>query len=292
MKVLVVGDLVDDIGVRPTGEVTAASDTRAQIRMTPGGSAANVAAWLGHLGADVTFVGRCGADAVERHTRALRTFGVDARIASDPDLPTATIVLLLDAEGERTMYVDRAANSRLTTTDVPDDAWEGAAWLHLTGYTLFDEATRPVALDLIARARERGVKVSIDPSTVSFLREVGGDTFRDWIDGADLIVPNLDEARVLAGSRGAQIDLDHLAARFGHVVVTLGRMGAAYLSGDVREQVTAPRIDVVDTTGAGDAFAAGFLAAWVRSPEPRAALESGRAAAERSIMLRGARPVR
>lgn len=289
-RILVVGDLVDDIGVRPLGEVTDASDTRAEIRMTPGGSAANVAAWLGHLGADVVFVGRCGADAVDRHAAALAAFGVDALLAADPELPTATIVLTLDAEGERTMYVDRAANAAMTVRDVPDDAWRGVTWLHLTGYTFFDPATRPVALALIDYAGRRGIGVSVDPSTVSFLREVGAEEFLGWIGGVDLILPNLDEARVLAGSRGAQIDLDALGARFPHVVVTLGRMGAAYLGGEVREQVTAPHIDVVDTTGAGDAFAAGFLARWTTDPDPRAALESGRAAAERSITLRGARP--
>ncbi len=101
---------------------------------------------------------------------------------------------------------------------------------------------------------------------------------------------------MLVDSRGPQIDLDHLATRFGGVVVTLGSMGAAFL-GDVdgverREQVTAPRTSVVDTTGAGDAFAAGFLACWLR-PGPRdvrGALESGRAVAERCIAVRGARP--
>lgn len=289
-RVLVVGDVVDDISVRALGAVTAASDTTAEIRMRPGGSAANVAAWLGHLGTDVVFCGRVGADAVERHAAALTSSGVEAHLAGDPDRATATIVLQLDAEGERTMFVDRGANGGLEASDVPEPVWQGVTWLHVTGYSFFDAGVRPVAQELVAEARRRGAGVSVDPSSVAFLRAAGGDTFLDWVDGVDGLLPNLDEARVLSGSTGPQIDLEALAARFPHVVVTLGRMGAAYLGGDVRAQVTAPRVDVADTTGAGDAFAAGFLTAHLRGAAPEAALDAGRSAAETCVTHLGARP--
>ncbi|GAA0198108.1 PfkB family carbohydrate kinase [Cytobacillus oceanisediminis] len=294
MTILVVGDVVDDISVQPLAEVTPASDTPATIRMAPGGSAANVAAWLGSLGVPTRFVGRVGADAVERHAAALQAHGVDVRLAADPELPTATILLQLDEVGERTMFVDRGANTRLQAADVPPEAWDGVTWLHLTGYSFFDEGTRSMALGLVAQARARGAGVSIDPSTVSFLRACGGATFLDWVDGADLAFPNIDEARVLVDARGPQIDLDALAGRFGAVVVTLGSMGAAFIGSvdgaPVREQLTAPRTSVVDTTGAGDAFAAGFLSVWVRRHDPVPALEAGRSAAERCIAALGARP--
>ncbi len=288
-RVLVVGDLVDDISVRVLDDVTAASDTNAEIRLRPGGSAGNVAAWLGHLGADVVFCGRVGVDAVDRHARALTEYGVEAHVAGDPGT-TATIVLQLDREGERTMFVDRGANRGLVTDDVPPEAWTDITWLHLTGYTFFDPATRPVATDLLAEARRRDVRVSVDPSSLAFLRAAGAEEFLGWIDGADLVFPNIDEARVLIGATGPQIDLDALAARFPHVVVTLGSMGAAYLGGNERAQITAPRIDVVDTTGAGDAFAAGFLARWIAGATPEDALHGGRAAAETCVTQLGARP--
>ncbi len=289
-RVLVVGDLVDDISVRVLDDVTAASDTNAEIRMRPGGSAGNVAAWLGHLGTDVVFCGRVGADAVDRHTRALADCRVKPYIAGDPDRTTATIVLQLDREGERTMFVDRGANRGLVPEDVPDEAWRDVTWLHLTGYSFFDSDTRQVAIELLAEARRRGARVSVDPCSVAFLRMAGVEDFLGWIDGVDLVFPNLDEARALVGSTGPQIDLDTLAARFAHVVVTLGSMGAAYLAGAERVQVTAPRVEVVDTTGAGDAFAAGFLARWVDGAEPEAALDGGRAAAEECVAQLGARP--
>lgn len=286
-----VGDLVDDISVRVLDDVTVASDTNAEIRMRPGGSAGNVAAWLGHLGADAVFCGRVGADAIDRHMLPLVECGVETHLAGDLDRTTATIVLQLDQQGERTMFVDRGANAGLVLDDVPPEGWRDVTWLHLTGYTFFDSATRPVALALVADARRRGVGVSVDPSSVAFLRTAGADHFLGWIDGVDVVLPNLDEARLLVGSTGPQIDLDALATRFPHVVVTLGSMGAAYVGGSERTQVTAPRVDVVDTTGAGDAFAAGFLSRWIDGVAPDAALESGRAAAETCVTRLGARPV-
>ncbi|MCW2842025.1 MAG: hypothetical protein JWR55_3508 [Aeromicrobium sp.] len=272
--ILVVGDLVDDIGVRPLGTVNAASDTVSEIRMTAGGSAANVAAWLGHLGAPVRFVGRCGTDAVGRHTAALEAYGVDARISGDPDLPTATIVLTLDDAADRTMYVDRAANTTLTDEHVPADVWDDVTWLHLTGYSFFDDGVRPVVLRLVAEARRRGAGVSIDPSSLGFLEAVGRDAVLGWLSGADLVLPNEDEQRFL------QLSGDG-------VVLTRGARGASFGS----RTVPAVGADVVDTVGAGDAFAAGFLSRWTVDRDAAKALQAGAEAAARCVSVRGARPV-
>lgn len=271
--ILVVGDLVDDIGVRPLGTVNAASDTVSEIRMTAGGSAANVAAWLGHLGAPVRFVGRCGADAVDRHAAALAAYGVDARITGDPDLPTATIVLTLDDAADRTMYVDRAANTTLTDEHVPDDVWDDVTWLHLTGYSFFDDGVRPVVLRLVEEARRRGAGVSIDPSSLGFLRAAGLDAVLDWLAGADLVLPNEDEQGFL------QLSGDG-------VVLTLGPRGATFAG----HEVAALDADVVDTVGAGDAFAAGFLSSWTQQRDATSALRTGAETAARCVSARGARP--
>ncbi len=288
--ILVVGDVVDDIGVLPLEPVSPRTDTRAQIRMTPGGSAANTAAWLGFLGADVRFLGKAGLDGAARHASALANFGVDARIATAVAEPTATIVVTLDDDADRTMYVDRAANSTLTADDVPDDVWDDVTWLHLSGYTYFDPATRAVARALAADARERGIGTSVDPGSVAFLRQVGAVAFLDWTEGIDLILPNADEARLLAESTGPFIDHDRLSARFAHVVVTMGATGAVYVGPDGREQAVAPRVPVIDTTGAGDAFTAGFLAEWTTERDAARALAGGTGAASRCIQMRGARP--
>ncbi|GAA3522516.1 PfkB family carbohydrate kinase [Aeromicrobium panaciterrae] len=272
--ILVVGDVVDDIGVRPLGTVNAASDTESEIRMTPGGSAANVAAWLGHLGTYARFVGRAGADGVQRHVDALTAYGVDARITSDPALPTATIVLTLDDAADRTMYVDRAANTTLRAADFPADIWNEIEWLHLTGYSFFDPGVRPIVLELMAEARRRSIGISVDPSSLGFLEAAGRDEFTSWVADADLLFPNDDEQGFL------QLQ--------GDVVVTLGPAGARF--GD--HTVAASATDVVDTTGAGDAFCAGFLSVWTKNRDPEAALAAGARVAAECVALRGARPVR
>lgn len=289
-RVLVVGDVVDDLVVRPLGTITEASDTAAQIRRSHGGSAANVAAWLGHLGADVRFAGRAGLDGAKRHAAALAAYGVDARIAADPDLPTATIVVTLDGEGERTMYVDRAANTTLAASDLSDDLLDGVGWLHLTGYSLFDDAVRPAVLDLAERARERGCGISVDPSSVGFLTGCGVAPFLDWVAGADVLLPNLPEAQFLTGESDPERAAASLAARFPTVVVTQGTDGAVLADADGLRRATASPTDVVDTTGAGDAFCAGFLSIWVDNPDGEAALAAGTATASRLVAKLGARP--
>ncbi len=272
--ILVVGDVVDDIGVRPLGTINAASDTESEIRMTPGGSAANVAAWLGHLGSYARFIGKAGSDGVVRHVDALTAYGVDARITADPVLPTATIVLTLDDAADRTMYVDRAANRTLRTTDLPTDLWNEIEWLHLTGYSFFDDGVRPTVIELMAEARRRKIGVSVDPSSLGFLEVAGRDEFIGWVGDADLLFPNDDEQGFLR--------LD------GDVVVTLGPAGATF----GEHAVPATPAEVIDTTGAGDAFCAGFLSVWTKQRDAAKALAAGADAAAQCVAVRGARPLR
>lgn len=281
-RILVVGDVVDDVVVRPLGDVTRASDTDAEIRRSDGGSAANVAAWLGHLGADVRFVGRAGVDGARRHAASLAAYGVDARISADPDLPTATLVALLDPTAERTMYVDRAANATLSAADLGDDVLDGVGWVHVTGYSLFDDGVRPIVLDLVSRARDRGCRWSVDPSSVAFLAAC--PDFLAWIADADLLLPNEDEARELTGLSPTEATA---SLPFPEVVVKLGADGALSSAGS---RVTAAPVSPVDTTGAGDAFAAGFLRVRVEGGNTDEALASGAAAGARAVTKLGARP--
>ena len=289
-RVLVVGDVVDDVLVRPLGETAVASDTEAEIDRQPGGSAANVAAWLGHAGADVVFVGRVGAQDVRRHTAALAAYGVDARLAPDEHRRTAAIVLLVDPAGERTMYVDRGANAGLVPSDVPDAGWQDTGWLHLTGYTFFDPAVRPTARHLVERAVALGVQVSVDPSSSAFLRAADG-AFLGWVEGASLVTPNLEEAIVLTGRSAPEEAARALLAYVPEVVVTCGRDGVLWTSRSSGPLwVGAISTEIIDTTGAGDAFCAGLLAARARGAGLTEQLGAGvRLAAEAASRL-GGRP--
>ena len=290
-RVLVVGDVVDDVLVRPLGATAVASDTEAEIDQQPGGSAANVAAWLGHTGADVVFVGRVGAQDVRRHTAALAAYGVDVRLAADDHRRTAAIVLLVDPAGERTMYVDRGANAGLVSGDVPGDAWRDVGWLHLTGYTFFDPAVRAAARHLVEQAVALDVQVSVDPSSSAFLRAADGD-FIGWVEGASLLTPNLDEAVTLSGRKAPEEAARALLAYVPEVVVTCGRDGVLWM--DRRSDplwARAISTEVIDTTGAGDAFCAGLLAARARGASLTEQLEAGvRLAAEAASRLGGRPP--
>ena len=291
-RVLVVGDLVDDVLVRPLGPTAAASDTEAEIDRQPGGSAANVAAWLARAGTEVTFVGRAGRDAAGRHAASLAAHGVDARVVADDTLSTAAIVLLVDVTGERTMYVDRGANAGLTSADIPDDAWQATGWLHLTGYTFFDPAVRDVATGLVARAVTAGIGVSLDPSSSAFLHKVGPDVFLGWVAGTSLVTPNLDEAAVLTGTSDPVHAAQALLAHFPEVVVTCGGDGVVWCGRDADPVwCKAVTTEVADTTGAGDAFCAGLLAARCAGASVAEQLTAGVALAAEAASRLGARPL-
>lgn len=289
--VLVVGDVVDDVLVRARGPATRGSDTVAEIVSRPGGSAANVACWVARAGGTARFVGRVGAGDVGRHAAALTMHGVQPVLAADQDRPTATIVLLVDTEGERTMYVDRGANAGLALADVGAARWHDVGWLHLTGYSFFDPGVRAVARALVDEAHDRGIGVSVDPSSTAFLRECGPDVFLDWVSGVELLLPNLDEARLLAGRDDPDAAARGLLEHAAEVVITCGRDGAVRIGRDGDPVWTeAVPADVVDTTGAGDAFCGGLLATRTAGAAIADQLAAGTRLAAEAVSRLGARP--
>jgi sugar/nucleoside kinase (ribokinase family) len=263
-NILVVGDVINDILVEAPGPIAAGEDNPAVIRTRPGGSAANQAAWLGWMGANVTFAGRVGAGDVEFHRAELARFGVRAHLAADEAASTGSIVVLVGADGERTFLTDRGANLRLAASDVPAALLDDVALLHLTGYTLFEPGPREVALGLIARARSRGIPFTVDLASAAFLANLAPGEFLRWTDGAAACFANRDEAAMVASAADVPDAAAFLARHYDAVVVKLGADGAllATAGADARRFPARPAT-VRDTTGAGDAFCAGFLAAWL-----------------------------
>jgi sugar/nucleoside kinase (ribokinase family) len=296
-RVLVCGDVINDILVETSAPLVEGQDNPAAITARPGGSAANQAAWMATLGLDVIFAGRAGAQDAGFHRQELARFGVASRLAADESVPTGSIVVLVGPDGERTMVTDRGANLRLRPSDVPAALLDGAALLHLTGYSFFDPAPRAVALGLIAQARQRGVPFTVDPGSAAFLAMLAPGEFLGWTRDAAVCFPNLDEAAVLAGTAaGRQADPATMAAvltrYYQAVVVKLGAEGAlAASAGAEPERVAARSAAVRDTTGAGDAFCAGFLAAWLTGSPMTAAVRAGAEAAAVAVSGLGGRPV-
>jgi len=273
-RVVVVGDVAVDVLVEPSTPAVPGADVPARIRTTAGGAGANTAAWLAHLGADVTMVARVGDDAAGRAAaEELRAAGVRPVLAVDPDHPTCTVVALL-GDGDRTLLSDRGAAAHLCPADLP--ALDGVDHLHLSGYVLLDASSRAAGLAALAAARTAGISTSVDPQAAPALTPA----FREWVRGVDLLLPNADELRVLGGP------VDGVAA----VVVTHGAEAAAWEDAEGRWEVRPPRVDVIDATGAGDAFNAGVLATWLQGAGPVAALTAGCAAGARAVAGLGARP--
>lgn len=289
MTVVVVGDVMDDVLVRPRTRVSPGSDTGSEIRRSPGGSGANQAAWLASLGVPVRFFGRCGAADAERHAAALQRAGVDARLAADGAAPTGTVVVLV-VDGERNMFTDRAANANLAPADLPPSL-EGVAHLHLSGYPLLDPSSREHVARLLRAAGDSGVPVSVDPSSESGLRATGPGEFLAVTGGAAVAFPNGAEARLLSGRPDCEAAAIALTEHYLTVAVKLGADGAVVACrGDAPFHVPARPAEVVDTTGAGDAFCAGFLAAYLRGARPAAAAGAAVEAAARAVTRLGARP--
>ncbi|MCU1639538.1 MAG: hypothetical protein JWL94_2185 [Microbacteriaceae bacterium] len=289
-RIVVFGDVIDDIVVVPSGPIRTDTDTPASIRHCPGGSAANVAAWLGSLGAPVDFVGVVGEGDLARHCALMRGGGIRPLLGAHRTLPTGAIVVLVDGE-RRSMLTERGANASLDPRSVTDELLDAAGLLHLSGYNVMDSAD-PVALrNLIARAVERGVDISVDPGSAGNLADFGAKRFLDAISGARLLFPNLEEGRVLTGASDPELVAMSLARRFSVVALTLGRDGVVVASGDSTTRVAAVSASITDPTGAGDAFCAGFLASWMRDRDAVSAANAGVRLAAGAVAVSGGRPV-
>ncbi|MEU4556779.1 PfkB family carbohydrate kinase [Actinoplanes sp. NPDC023936] len=310
--IIVVGDLVTDVLVEHDGPVRAGSDTDAAIRVGGGGQAANTAAWLAHAGHPVTLVSAVGDDAAGRDRVAeLSGAGVRCAVQVCPGAATGSVVVLTSA-GERTMITDRGASLLLGpahVTSVIDDAPAGTH-VHLSGYPLLHAGSRDAGLAALAAAARRGLPVSVDAASAAPLRSVGATAFLAWVRGVALLLCNADEADVLAGPsvadpdpsalpggpdpsalRGAGAQARRLTAHVANAVVKQGAAGSVWAGRD--GSVFAGRARAVpmkDPTGAGDAFAAGLLAAWCSGAAPAAALAAGAELGARAVSVLGARP--
>jgi sugar/nucleoside kinase (ribokinase family) len=274
--IVVLGEVMTDVIAVHDGRLAVASDTPARITLQPGGAGANTAAWLAHAGVPVALIARTGDDsAAELALKGLD--GVDLRVARDAERPTGTCIVLVAPGGERTMLPDPGANAALSASDLHDDLFEAGNVLHVSGYSLMRAGSRGAALEAMARARAAGMPVSVDPASAALLR--ADPAFLDRARPVDLLLPNADELDALDdGLPGVK-----------ETVVKLGAAGARWSDGAHSVSTRAlPVDDVVDTTGAGDAVAAGFLSAW--PGDPREALAAGARLAAQAVSRSGGRP--
>ena len=261
------GDLLLDVIVRLDGPIASDTDTYGRTSVGAGGQAANVAAWVATLGGCARFVGKRARDAAGAIASAeLRRHGVDVQ-GPEVEGGTGTVVSIATPGGERTMLTDRG----VAPTFAPDEldiAWvQGCEWLHVPTYSLACSPLRETALRAL-RAVER---VSIDLSGTVALEQAGVQFVRNLVEDRPLTVVFGNEAEVLL--------LGPVPAAA--LVVKRGARGVLLRTNSDAHELPASDAEVVDTTGAGDAFAAGYLVGGVEL-----ALE----AAARCVAKAGAMP--
>ena len=265
-SVVVLGDLVMDVVLAPARELERGTDVPGRALLRQGGSAASTARWLGRLGARTTFITAVGRDAPGRAlVAAVKADGVAVRAVHVAGARTGRIGVLVEPGGERSFVADRGAADRLRPEDLRAGWFRGADALHMPAYSLLGSPLGDAGLEATRMARAAGALVTIDLASVGPLLSVGRRAAIQLLRDAapDLLFATADEAEALIGARRTDglLDLAPIA------IVKRGRKGATVLTrlGDerLRFEVLTMSIAAADSTGAGDAFDAGFLNAWL-----------------------------
>ena len=294
-RIVVVGVLVLDVVLAPHRALESATDVPGRIALRQGGSAATTARWLARRGARVTLVSAIGRDAPGRAlVEAVRRDGVAVRVRRVAGARTGRIGVLVAPDGERSFVADRGAADLLSPDHLRPGWFAGAALLHLPAYSLLGEPLGRTGRRAIELARAAGALVTVDAASVGPLLAEGRPAALAILRQAspDLLFATADEAARLAGSRGPERLLELAPI----IVLKRGPQGASIVlrEGGARRtfDVATRPIQALDTTGAGDAFDAGFIVAWlaaqgdgvgVRAALRRAALAGHRAAARRLV---------
>jgi sugar/nucleoside kinase (ribokinase family) len=281
-KILVIGDVIEDVIVIPESDIRPNTDTKSAIHKSMGGQAANVASWLAFLGVQTRFIGCVGLTDVRKLESELSQHGIETALQSSAR-PTGSLVVLVQGNS-RSMLTDRGANLDLNLRAIDTT---GFAAVYLSGYSLLGRTLEEIK-DFAARVRQAGALLVIDPGSYGFIKDHGLQAFKELLSEADLALPNLEEDQLLGLSGVVALN-----------VVTKGQNGAeAHWASGQSVEIAGLATESIDPTGAGDAFCAGFLARLVAgehfqdlAPElVQMALKSGVEAGSKAVSLVGARP--
>jgi sugar/nucleoside kinase (ribokinase family) len=292
-KVLCIGDVMLDvvtkIAVMPSA-INYGSDTASEISTHGGGAAGNVASWLTRTKSGATIVGHVGDDAAGAALISeFDSLGVRHKNLVIPGARSGVVVVLVDPTGERTMFPDNGANSGLHIGDLPN--LDGFNAVYLSGYSPLDPSSLPGVKEMISVIRNAGIPIYFDPASVGAMKEVDLQEIKSWLQLFDCLLLNEEEAIYLTGESDLEKALDALLLDCTMVVIKRGSLGAIgkYRHG---QSISVPAIaaEVVDTTGAGDSFAAGFISEYTQSHDLHRALSAGASIAAQCVAIVGARP--
>jgi sugar/nucleoside kinase (ribokinase family) len=248
--IVTLGDVMLDVIVRLEEPLAPGGDVRAATSAGAGGQAANVAAWAVALGAEGRCIAKRGSDATgELVARELTGRGVEL-VGPVAEGATGVVVSIVGGDGDRALVSDRGVAPSFAPDEL-DASWLQCDVFHLSGYALLREPVSDTARLAAALARDRGARISVDAAAWTEIRTVGPIRFRELLDvvAPDVLFATEAEWEILGGA--------YLTAPTG--VIKRGPRGATVVTEDARLDLSPVETDVVDTTGAGDAFAAGFL---------------------------------
>jgi sugar/nucleoside kinase (ribokinase family) len=293
INVLCIGDVMLDviarINVSPQ-KINFGSDTASRISTSSGGAAGNVAAWLTRTDAHSTIVSHVGDDPAGAAIVAeFDALGVSHGDLVIPGETSGVVVVLVDSSGERTMFPDKGANSSLTLADLPDLSIFQA--VYISGYALLNPLARDGVLAMIEKIKAEGLPIYFDPASVGAMKDVADKELHNWFSMMDVLFLNEEESIYLTGSVDIERALNYLLDFSQVVVIKRGSAGAiAKARGFDSISLPAFAATVVDTTGAGDSFAAGFIASYSKNHDLTAALQAGGELAAGCVAIVGGRP--
>lgn len=289
-RFLCIGDAALDVIVKMQTELHVGSDTSSQISMHGGGAAANTATWLANLGHSVYFSCRLGNDAAGRAIAAeFDQWSIEYHKEFLANEKTGVVVVLVNNAGERTMFPDSGANSGIDEKNLPPLAGFDAAFL--SGYSLFNPLSTSGVLRMISMIKAANIPLIFDPASVGTMTSFGRERVLEMLSVMDIAIMNDDEARFIAGKSELNDALESLTSLVPLVVIKTGSSGAiAQLRGDTLLESKTEAIAAIDTTGAGDAFAAGFIPRWLESHDLLESMKAGNEVARRCVAIIGARP--
>jgi sugar/nucleoside kinase (ribokinase family) len=293
IKVLCIGDVMLDvvtkIAVLPK-DINYGSDTASEISTHGGGAAANVASWLSQTQVSATIVGHVGNDAAGAAlTSEFDALGVHHENLMIEGARSGVVVVLVDPTGERTMFPDNGANSGLHIGDLPD--LTGFDAVYISGYSPLDPQSLTGIKEMITEIRAAGISIYFDPASVGAMKEVDINEVKSWLPSMNVLLLNEEEAIYLTGESDLEKALDLLLVSSETVVIKRGSHGAiGKKRGSQSISVAANTVTVIDTTGAGDSFAAGFISQFCIHGDLTRSLMAGAEIAAQCVAIIGARP--
>lgn len=291
--ILVLGDINLDIIVNLREQINFDTDSESDIYFRGGGSAANFSYWLDYLDQPVRLVAKTGDDFIVNYLKEeFQDTKIDFVNLVSNKKDTGRIVILLSETGDRTMITDRRANTALSPEDLKEEYFKGIGHLHLGGYSFFGgQNMEKSAVKIIKKAKENNIKISFDPSSYSGLNHYGPQKILNQTEGLDFCFPNWEEGKVLTNKEKPEEIVKELLNYYKNVVLKLGKKGC-YLGNKKRIRIVKQNIKraEADSTGAGDAFAAAFIADYLNNKDLKSAAERANEVAFKCVNKVGGRP--